>query len=103
MAVPARNTKRAQREASLESLLEAALALFVSQGYRHTSVEEIAEAAGLTKGAIYFYFRSKESLLIALLERAEQAVAAPAQRRIAAAGPTAADKLVAFMHGQAKL
>jgi AcrR family transcriptional regulator len=103
MAGSARLTKRAQREASLENLLEAALRLFVSQGYRHTSVEDIAEVAGLTKGAVYFYFRNKEALLVALLERADQAVAAPAVQRISSAGPTAADKLVAFMHGQAKL
>src|SRR5687768_15678053 len=53
-------TKKAQREASVEGLLMAARALFVSQGYRHTTVDEIALAAHLTKGAVYFYFRNKE-------------------------------------------
>ena len=96
-------TKKAQREASVEGLLAAARALFVSQGYRHTTVDAIAEAADLTKGAVYFYFRNKEALLAALLGRIETVVVGGMTGRIAAAGPGAADRLVAFMHGQAQL
>lgn len=96
-------TKREQREASVENLLVAALGLFVSRGYRHTSVDQIAAAAGLTKGAVYFYFRNKEGLLLALLERVEEIVVDPMVDRVAAAGPDAASKLVAFVHGQAAL
>lgn len=96
-------TKKAQREASVEGLLAAARGLFVAQGYRHTTVDEIAEAAGLTKGAIYFYFRNKEALLLALLDRVETVLVGRMTERVAGAGPKAADKLVAFMHGQAQL
>ncbi len=96
-------TKRAQREASVEGLLAAARALFVSQGYRHTTVDAIAEAARLTKGAVYFYFRNKEALLLALLDRVETIVVGGMNERVAAAGPGAARRLVAFMHGQARL
>ncbi len=97
------STKKAQREASVEGLLAAALRLFVSRGYRHTTVEDIADAAGLTKGAVYFYFRNKEALLDALLDRVEAVVVGEMERRVAAAGPGGAEKLVAFMHGQARL
>jgi AcrR family transcriptional regulator len=100
---PRPGTKKAQREASVEALLGAALRLFVSRGYNPTTVEEIAEAAGLTKGAVYFYFRNKEALLGALLDRIEAAVVGEMERRVAAAGPGGAEKLVAFMHGQARL
>ncbi len=96
-------TKKAQREASVEGLLAAARALFVSQGYRHTAVDEIAEAARLTKGAVYFYFRNKEALLSSLLDRVETVVVGRMTDRVAAAGPKAGDRLVAFMHGQAQL
>lgn len=96
-------TKKAQREASVDGLLMAARALFVSQGYRHTTVDEIAEAAHLTKGAVYFYFRNKEALLAALLDRVETVVLGGMGERVAAAGPGAARRLVAFMHGQARL
>jgi AcrR family transcriptional regulator len=105
--------KQAQRAASVEGLLAAARRLFVSQGYRHTTVDEIAEAARLTKGAVYFYFRNKEALLAALLDRIETVVAGRMGERCAIAGPNAAgpdatgpgaaDRLVAFMHGQAQL
>ena len=96
-------TKKAQREASVEGLLMAARALFVSQGYRHTTVDEIAEAAHLTKGAVYFYFRNKEALLDALLDRVETIVVDGMTERVSEAGPGAAQRLVALMHGQARL
>ena len=96
-------TKKEQREASVEALLQAALGLFVSQGYRHTTVEQIAGAAGLTKGSVYFYFRNKENLLAQLLDRVEEVVADGMVERVAEAGPRATDKMVAFVHGQAAL
>lgn len=96
-------TKKAQRAASVEGLLMAARALFVSRGYRHTTVDDIAEAAHLTKGAVYFYFRNKEALLSALLDRIEAIVVGGMNERIATAGQGAARRLVAFMHGQARL
>lgn len=96
-------TKREQREASMENLLRAALGLFVSQGYRSTTVEQIAEAADLTKGSVYFYFRNKEGLLGALLDRAEQVVADDMIARVEEAGEDSVDRMVAFVHGQARL
>ncbi|MFE0422649.1 TetR/AcrR family transcriptional regulator [Streptomyces sp. NPDC058953] len=44
-------------------LLSAATRLFAEHGYDGTSVQEIVEAAGVTKGALYHYFGSKEDLL----------------------------------------
>ncbi|MGW6507380.1 helix-turn-helix domain-containing protein, partial [Streptomyces niveus] len=46
-----------------QRLLAAATRLFAEQGYGSTSVQEIVEAAGVTKGALYHYFGSKEDLL----------------------------------------
>lgn len=96
-------TKREQREASIERLLGAALSRFVSQGFSHTTVEQIADDAGLTKGSVYFYFKGKDALLMAVLDRVEQVVVDEMIARVSAAGPGAADKLVAFVHGQARL
>jgi AcrR family transcriptional regulator len=44
-------------------LLAAATRLFAERGYDRTSVQEIVEATGVTKGALYHYFGSKEDLL----------------------------------------
>lgn len=44
-------------------LLAAAVKLIASQGYHQTSLQQIAEEAGLTKGALYHHFRTKEEVL----------------------------------------
>jgi len=49
-------------------LIAAATALFVSQGFRATTVDEVAEAAGVTTGAVYSNFSGKEALLYAALD-----------------------------------
>jgi AcrR family transcriptional regulator len=51
-----------------ERLLGEARRLFRDRGYAATSLEQIAEAAGVTKGAIYGHFSSKEDLLISAIE-----------------------------------
>jgi len=49
-------------------LLEAALLIFSQQGYRHARLDDVADAAGVTKGAIYHYFDTKEALLLAVID-----------------------------------
>ena len=50
-------------------LLEAAERVFVKQGFHGTSVEDVAEEAGYSKGAVYSNFESKDELFLAVLER----------------------------------
>lgn len=104
VAIPAKRTRKAsQRQASTEGLLGAALRLFVSQGYRATNLEQISGAAKLSKGAVYFYFRSKEAVLLELLRSVERIVVDRAVARVMEVGPRATDKLVAYLHYQAGL
>lgn len=69
-------------------VLDAALKLFVKNGYGGTSMEAIAQAAGVTKPVVYDCFPSKEKLFRALLEREErrllEAVAASMPREASA-------------------
>lgn len=58
--------KRAQTQ---DRLLDAAIALFAEKGVLGSSVEEICERAGFTRGAFYSNFASKDELLVAVLER----------------------------------
>jgi AcrR family transcriptional regulator len=51
-----------------ERLLESAKILFSQRGYYATSVEDIVESAGFSKGTFYFYFESKEELFKSLVE-----------------------------------
>lgn len=65
-----RHLSEAERRAQI---LRAARALFVERGYLSTRVEDVARRARLSKGAVYFYFKSKRELFDALVEE-EQAV-----------------------------
>jgi TetR/AcrR family transcriptional regulator, transcriptional repressor of aconitase len=58
-----------QRARTRADLLDAAARVFAAQGYHAASVDQVAEAAGYTKGAVYSNFSSKEELFLELLER----------------------------------
>jgi AcrR family transcriptional regulator len=64
-----RLTRAQQQERTRERLLDAAETLFGDRGIHQTSLDEIAAAAGLTKGAIYANFGGKKDLIAAILER----------------------------------
>jgi AcrR family transcriptional regulator len=49
-------------------LRELALEMFAEQGYEKTSLREIAERLGVTKAALYYYFKSKEDIVRSLIE-----------------------------------
>lgn len=50
------------------AILIAAQNLFVEKGYHAISMREIADAVGMTKAALYYHFRDKEQLFVAILE-----------------------------------
>jgi AcrR family transcriptional regulator len=56
-------------EDKAESILQAALALFVERGFHGTTVPSVAERAGVAAGTIYHYFASKEALVNTLYKR----------------------------------
>jgi AcrR family transcriptional regulator len=64
-----RRPNRAQkREANRARILQAAREVFGARGFHAATIEEIADAAGLSNGAIYYNFDSKGDLFFALLE-----------------------------------
>lgn len=64
----ARKTK-AEAAATREALLEAAEEVFFAKGVARTSLEQIARHAGLTRGAVYWHFKNKGDLFMALIEQ----------------------------------
>ena len=64
-----RLTRAQQQERTRERLLDSAETLFGDRGIHQTSLDEIAAAAGLTKGAIYANFGGKKDLIAAILDR----------------------------------
>ncbi|MCB1894837.1 MAG: TetR/AcrR family transcriptional regulator [Zoogloeaceae bacterium] len=65
--VRARSNGRRRKEARPSELAEAALGLFVEKGYAATRLDEVAARAGVSKGTLYLYFDSKESLFKAVI------------------------------------
>jgi AcrR family transcriptional regulator len=61
--VATNDRRQREKEARRESILAASKRLFVEKGYNSTTMEEIAELAELSKGAVYYYFSSKNDIL----------------------------------------
>jgi AcrR family transcriptional regulator len=66
----ARVTRAESKERTRQRLLAEAQRLFRERGYAATSLEQIAEAAEVTKGAIYGHFSSKEDLMLSAMDAA---------------------------------
>jgi AcrR family transcriptional regulator len=64
----ARVTRETSKAMTRQRLLEVAQRLFRERGYTATSLDQIAEAADVTKGAIYGHFSNKEDLLLSSIE-----------------------------------
>lgn len=84
--------------ATIGVILDAARKLFTEKGFQDTSVDDIAEAAGVTKGAVYHHFDSKIDLFTEVLEAIQRELAAlppPASRR----GAKPPERIAAAVHG----
>jgi AcrR family transcriptional regulator len=65
------NHKNFQSHETANRILNQAIRIFLEKGYHGTSVDDITRAAKLTKGALYWHFRSKEDLLKRIIEEYE--------------------------------
>src|SRR5580698_257040 len=61
-------TPERRRQQTREYLIEAAARVFAERGFHGASLDQVAAAAGFTKGAVYSNFKNKEDLFLALLE-----------------------------------
>jgi AcrR family transcriptional regulator len=66
-----RLTREEKKAQTRERLIEAAARVFAEKGFAATSLDEVADAAGLTKGAVYSNFENKEGLVAAVLKAHE--------------------------------
>lgn len=89
-------------------ILDAALQIFARRGIYQSRMDDIVKEAGLSKGAIYWYFKSKDELVMALMERLMQRsrqdldllrqVEQPVPQRIAQLADLLAEQLAQFVH-----
>jgi AcrR family transcriptional regulator len=64
-----RRTQSERRQETREGILAAASRVFASNGFQGTSLDAVAEAAGFSRGAVYYNFADKEELFLELLDR----------------------------------
>ena len=69
MPTVAESFKSQRSTATREDIIVACLQLFARRGFHNTSISDIANSAGITKGAIYWHFQNKEALFAAILDK----------------------------------
>jgi AcrR family transcriptional regulator len=69
MPIKRRAIKDEQKQERRQTILDHAWRLFQGTPYQQITISEVAERAGLAKGTIYLYFKTKEELFLALLEQ----------------------------------
>src|SRR6202011_2366341 len=77
-------------------ILDAAARLFASQFFHEARMDDIAAETGVSKGTLYSYFRDKDELYLALLDRASTGMVQALERAVERSGG-ARDKLVAIV------
>ena len=84
MPAPSKTRKEVIKEFRTAGLLEAARKVFAQKGFHDATVEEIAAAAGVAKGPVYLYYRSKQEVYWAALEHGITELHDQLQTRLAA-------------------
>jgi TetR/AcrR family acrAB operon transcriptional repressor len=69
MPISGASLKTQRSTATREDIIIACLQLFARRGFHNTSISDIANSAGITKGAIYWHFENKEALFAAILDK----------------------------------
>ncbi|WP_438985271.1 TetR/AcrR family transcriptional regulator [Aequoribacter sp.] len=90
------------REQSTAKIKAAALKLIATKGYANASLEEIANTAGFTKGAVYYHFKSKKRLILEILHDIEFRSVELLLQELALTHESAKDKFFRFVSFQAK-
>lgn len=87
-------------EVRKSELLDAAQKLFIEKGYAKTTVTDILNVHGLSKGVFYYYFKSKEEIMDAIIQRMVDEMVTHAKKIVADPGMTPPQKILAILMGQ---
>lgn len=94
---PARRTRReVLSEFRTAEILGAARAVFAAKGFADATVDEIAQVAGVAKGTLYLYYKSKRDIYLAALKQGVQTLVDRLRERLTTAG-TAEERIRAFV------
>ena len=87
-----------EKELIRKRLLEQGHKQFSAYGLRKTNIEELAEAAGISKGAFYLFYASKEALFMDVVEQVEQRFRQELFAMVDLPGPSPRARLFALLH-----
>ncbi len=87
-------------EVRKSELLDAAQKLFIEKGYAKTTVTDILNVHGLSKGVFYYYFKSKEEVMDAIIQRMVDDAVDNAKKIVANPDMTPPQKIYAILMGQ---
>ena len=88
METPRARTRRRPPEERRAQILEAALHCFASKGFHAATMDDVVRASGLSKGSLYWHFKSKEDVFLALFDAFANASFHEWNAQIAAGCPT---------------
>ena len=94
---PERRARKATKETRQQQLIEATIDSLAKRGYSDTTLADVADGAGLSRGIVNFHFESKEKLLVATLQYMADEYAANWNALLEKAGPRASDRLWALV------
>jgi AcrR family transcriptional regulator len=93
------NRRSRPREIDPRALTAAALELFLENGFANTRMEDIARRAGVSKGALYLYFATKDELFRAVVQEGIVGLIEQAEAAFAASTGSASELLASLMRG----
>jgi len=94
-------TKKESPEKRRNQILDAAMDVFSRMGFHKARMDDIVRESGLSKGAIYWYFKSKDAIIAAILERIFSREQKSLKEALAAEGPVAG-RLENLVRGSAR-
>ena len=93
-----RKSRKASKETRQQQLIEATIDSLAKRGYSDTTLANVADGAGLSRGIVNFHFESKEKLLVSTLQFMADEYANHWNTALEKAGPRAADKIWALVN-----
>jgi TetR/AcrR family transcriptional repressor of bet genes len=92
-----RRGRKASKETRRQQLIDATIDSLAKRGYSETTMADVADGAGLSRGIVNFHFESKENLLVATLQYMADEYSAHWRAALLKAGDKAADQLKALV------
>lgn len=92
-----------ERELKRDAVVAAAARLFARAGFHTTSLDDVANALGVTKPTIYHYFANKDEILFECMRRGLAAIAAAGTEATRAGGANGLERLEAMMRAYARV